>query len=47
VHITNIHQREPYRHHSYVSELATDVICGFGVKGYEMALQSLVKNIIK
>ena len=34
VHLTNIHKREAYRHHSYVSELATAVICGYGAKGY-------------
>jgi 3-dehydroquinate dehydratase-2 len=45
VHITNIHQRETYRHHSYVSELATGVICGLGVKGYDIALQALAESL--
>lgn len=38
VHITNIHQREPYRHHSYVAEVADSMICGAGVHGYALAL---------
>ncbi len=38
VHITNIHAREPFRHHSYVSAGARAVICGFGVEGYGLAI---------
>ncbi|MET9508730.1 type II 3-dehydroquinate dehydratase [Streptomyces flavidovirens] len=38
VHITNIHQREPYRHRSYVAEVADAMICGAGVHGYALAL---------
>ena len=41
VHITNIHQREEFRHHSYVSKGAKAVICGFGVEGYALAIQGL------
>jgi 3-dehydroquinate dehydratase-2 len=41
VHITNIHQREPFRHHSYVSSVAQGVICGFGTQGYLFALQRM------
>jgi 3-dehydroquinate dehydratase II len=41
VHITNIHQREDYRHHSYVSKGAKAVICGFGVEGYKLAVTGL------
>jgi 3-dehydroquinate dehydratase II len=40
VHISNIFQREEYRHASFVSEAATGVICGFGSKGYELALDA-------
>ena len=40
VHISNIFQREEYRHVSFVSEAATGVICGFGSKGYELALEA-------
>ncbi len=40
VHLSNIFQREEYRHISYVSEAANGVICGFGSKGYELALDA-------
>lgn len=39
VHISNIHKREPFRHHSYVSSVADGVIAGLGVEGYVLALQ--------
>jgi len=39
VHITNIHRREEFRHHSYVSAVADGVIAGLGVEGYVLALQ--------
>ena len=39
VHLTNIHRREDFRHHSYVSGVATGVIAGLGVEGYVLALQ--------
>ncbi|GAA3036345.1 type II 3-dehydroquinate dehydratase [Gordonia defluvii] len=42
VHISNIHQRESFRHHSYVSPLAVGVIAGLGVRGYEYAVRHLV-----
>jgi len=41
VHISNIYQRETFRHHSYVSPVATGVICGFGSAGYEVALEAI------
>ena len=41
VHISNIYQRETFRHHSYVSPVATGVICGFGPAGYEFALEAI------
>ena len=41
VHISNIHRRETFRHHSYVSRVAAGVICGFGTQGYALALHRL------
>ena len=41
VHITNIHKREAFRHASYVSKVATGVICGLGIRGYAMALTAM------
>jgi 3-dehydroquinate dehydratase-2 len=45
VHLSNVHARESFRHHSYLSDVAQGVICGFGAQGYEFALQSAVKQI--
>ncbi len=41
VHITNIHQRESFRHNSYMSKVAKAMICGFGVEGYALAVAGL------
>ncbi len=38
VHLSNVHKREPFRHHSYFSDLAVGVICGLGADGYRSAL---------
>ena len=46
LHITNIYNREKFRHKSLISKAARSVICGFGVKGYILALEGL-KEIIK
>ena len=39
VHISNVHAREPFRHHSYISAIASGVIVGLGVEGYSLALR--------
>ena len=39
VHLSNVHKREPFRQHSYVSDIAVGVICGLGSHGYRLALQ--------
>ncbi len=44
VHISNIHRREEFRHHSYVSRVADGVIAGLGVQGYELALRYLARK---
>ncbi len=41
VHLSNIFRRESFRHHSYVSQAARGVICGFGAQGYALALEAL------
>jgi 3-dehydroquinate dehydratase-2 len=47
VHLSNIHQREEFRKHSYLSDIATGVICGLGAIGYELALQAAVARLKK
>jgi 3-dehydroquinate dehydratase II len=41
VHISNVHRREEFRHHSYVSRVAAGVVVGFGVTGYQLAIRGL------
>ena len=43
VHISNVHKREPFRHHSYVSGRADGVIAGFGTHGYQLALRHVAR----
>ena len=38
VHLSNVHRREPFRHHSYLSDIAVGVICGLGPAGYRAAV---------
>jgi 3-dehydroquinate dehydratase-2 len=45
VHITNIHQREEYRHHSYISKGAKAVVCGFGAESYALGITGLAALI--
>ena len=46
-HLSNVHAREPFRQHSYLSDIAVGVICGFGAKSYELALQAAVNYLDK
>jgi 3-dehydroquinate dehydratase-2 len=47
VHITNIHRREQFRRHSYVSLAATALICGCGIRGYALALTALADLLLE
>jgi 3-dehydroquinate dehydratase-2 len=47
VHLSNVHAREPFRQHSYLSDIAQGVICGLGANGYHYALQSALKHLQK
>ncbi len=44
VHLSNIHAREPFRRHSYFSDMATGTICGLGARGYELALHFILQQ---
>lgn len=45
VHLSNVFAREPFRHHSYFSDIAEGVICGLGSQGYDLALQAALIRI--
>jgi 3-dehydroquinate dehydratase-2 len=45
VHLSNVHAREPFRHHSYLSDKAVGVICGLGAKGYQFALTAAIEQL--
>lgn len=45
IHLSNVHKREAFRHHSYFSDVAVGVICGLGPAGYEYALQAAVTQM--
>ncbi len=47
VHLSNIHRREAFRHHTYTSQAAIGVICGFGARGYVLALEAMADLISK
>lgn len=46
VHLSNVYAREPFRSHSYLSDIAVGIICGLGATGYELALQAAHQNIL-
>jgi 3-dehydroquinate dehydratase-2 len=45
VHVSNVHKREAFRHHSFLSDVAAGVIVGFGVAGYTMALNAAIDRL--
>ena len=45
VHLSNVHAREPFRHHSYFADIAVGSIVGFGAHGYELALQAALRRV--
>lgn len=45
VHLSNVHAREPFRQHSYFSDLAVGVICGLGAQGYELAMHYVLRQL--
>lgn len=45
VHLSNVHKRESFRHHSYFSDIAQGVICGLGSVGYELALEAALRQL--
>lgn len=47
IHLSNVHRREPFRHHSYLSDIAIGVICGLGHKGYDYALNFAIDYLTK
>lgn len=45
IHLSNPHRREPFRHHSYFSDLAVGVVCGFGADSYRYAMQAALQRL--
>jgi len=44
IHISNVHAREPFRHHSYLSPVASGIVIGFGIDGYALAIEGLSRR---
>lgn len=47
IHLSNVHRREPFRHHSYLADIAQGVILGLGTLGYELALYAAIQHLNK
>lgn len=47
IHISNVHAREAFRHHSYISPAAAGIVVGFGIDGYRIAIEGLVRKTTK
>ena len=47
IHLSNVHARESFRQHSYLSDIASGVIVGLGAKGYELAMQAAISTLAK
>ena len=47
LHLSNVHAREPFRHHSYFSDLATGIIAGFGADSYPLALEAALRHLAR
>jgi 3-dehydroquinate dehydratase-2 len=45
LHLSNVHAREPFRHHSHLADKALGVVCGFGPMSYQLALEGLVQHL--
>jgi 3-dehydroquinate dehydratase-2 len=45
IHLSNVHKREAFRHHSYFSDIAQGVICGFGAQSYYLGLQAAIRSL--
>jgi 3-dehydroquinate dehydratase-2 len=45
IHLSNLQRREPFRHHSYFTDIATGLIAGLGAYGYELAVQAAIRSL--